>query len=100
MKPTAVLINTARGSVVDGRALAAALRERRIFAAGLDVFESEPPAPDDPLLKLDNVVIVPHIASASVATRGRMAKMAVDNLLAGLKGERPPYLVNLEAFSA
>lgn len=100
MKPTAVLINTARGSVVDGRALAEALRERRIFAAGLDVFESEPTDPDDPLLGLDNVVIVPHIASASVATRGRMAEMAADNLLAGLRGERPPYLVNVEAFSA
>jgi glyoxylate reductase len=100
MKPTAVLINTARGSVVDGRALADALRERRIFAAGLDVFESEPTDPDDPLLGLDNIVIVPHIASASVATRGRMAKMAADNLLAGLRGERPPYLVNVEAFSA
>jgi glyoxylate reductase len=100
MKPTAVLINTARGSVVDGRALADALRERRIFAAGLDVFESEPTDPDDPLLGLDNIVIVPHIASASVATRGRMATMAAGNLLAGLRGERPPYLVNVEAFSA
>ncbi len=100
MKPTAVLINTARGPVVDGGAVAEALRERRIFAAALDVFEREPPAPDDPLLKLDNAVVVPHIASASVATRTRMAMMAAENLLAGLRGERPPHLVNLEAFSA
>jgi len=97
MKPTAVLVNTARGPVVDGGALADALRERRIFGAGLDVFESEPPASDNPLLKLDNVVVLPHIASASVATRTRMAMMAAENLLAGLRGERPPHLVNPEA---
>ncbi|UCC69213.1 MAG: D-glycerate dehydrogenase [Armatimonadota bacterium] len=97
MKPTAVLINTARGPVVDGGALAEALRERRIFGAGLDVFESEPPAPDDALLKLDNIVVLPHIASASVATRTRMAMMAAENLLAGLRGESPPHIVNPEA---
>lgn len=99
MKPTAVLINTARGSVVDERAVADALREGRLFAAGLDVFESEPPAPDEPVLQLEKAVVLPHIASASVATRTRMAMMAAENLLAGLKGERPPHLVNVEAFS-
>ncbi len=96
MKPTAVLVNTSRGPVVDEQALAQALRERRIFAAGLDVFESEPLPPTSPLLALDNVVLLPHIGSASIATRGRMAKIAVDNLLAALRGERPSYLVNPE----
>jgi glyoxylate reductase len=99
MKPTAVLVNTARGAVVDGKALADALREGRIFAAGLDVFESEPPALDDPLLQLDNCVVLPHIGSASVDTRTRMATMAADGLLAALEGRRPPHLVNPEAFS-
>jgi len=100
MKPSAVLVNTARGTVVDGRALADALREGRIFAAGLDLFESEPPALDDPLLQLDNCVSLPHIGSASVDTRTRMATMAADGLLAALEGRRPPHLVNPEAFSS
>jgi glyoxylate reductase len=100
MKPTAVLINTARGAVVDGAALAQALRDNRIFAAGLDVFEAEPVAMDDPLLALDNVVLLPHVGSASVATRTRMAKMAAANLLAALKGERPPNPVNPEVLSS
>jgi len=100
MKPTAVLVNTARGPVVDGTALAEALRERRIFAAGLDVFESEPMPPEDPLLGLDNVVLLPHIGSASVATRSRMATMAAENLIAGMKGERPLNLVNPEVLSS
>ena len=99
MKPTAVLVNTARGGIVDAKALAAALREGRIFAAGLDVFESEPLALDDELLGLSNVVLLPHIGSASVATRTRMARMAVENLIAGLKGERPPHLVNPEVLA-
>lgn len=100
MKPTAVLVNSARGGVVDAQALAAALRKGEIFAAGLDVFESEPLPADDPLLDLENVVVLPHIGSASVATRTRMARMAAGNLIAGLKGERPPYLVNPEVFSS
>ena len=100
MKPTAVLVNTARGPVVDGTALAEALRERRIFAAGLDVFESEPMPREDPLLGLDNVVLLPHIGSASVATRSRMATMAAENLIAGMKGERPLNLVNPEVLSS
>jgi len=100
MKPTAVLVNTARGPIVDQRALAEALREGRIFAAALDVFESEPVPMDDSLLALDNVVLVPHIGSASVATRTRMATMAAENLVAGLRGQRPPHLVNPEVLAA
>jgi glyoxylate reductase len=97
MRPTAVLVNTARGPIVDQRALAEALKQGRIFAAGLDVFESEPLPMDDPLLGLDNVVLLPHVGSASVATRTRMATMAAENLIAGLRGQRPPHLVNPEA---
>jgi glyoxylate reductase len=96
MKPTAILINTARGAVVDQKALYKALKERRIFGAGLDVYEKEPIDADDPLMELDNVVLLPHIGSASVETRGMMARMAAENLLAGLRGERPPNLVNPE----
>jgi len=96
MKDTAVLVNTSRGPVVDQSALYEALRDRRIFAAGLDVTEVEPIAQDDPLLTLDNIIIAPHIASASVATRRNMALMAADNLLAGLRGETPPDCVNPE----
>lgn len=83
MKPTAVLVNTARGPVVDERALYEALRDRRIAAAGLDVFEQEPAPADNPLFSLDNVVVAPHIGSASVATRLKMALMAAENLIAG-----------------
>jgi glyoxylate reductase len=97
MKPTAVLVNTTRGSVVDQRALYRALKERRIAAAGLDVAEEEPIPLDDPLLTLDNVTITPHVGSASVATRGKMAAMAVENVLAVLRGEQPPNCVNPEA---
>lgn len=96
MKPTAILVNTARGPIVDQKALYKVLKERRIFGAGLDVYEKEPIDKDDPLLELDNVVLLPHIGSASVATRGKMAIMAVENLLAGLRGEVPPNLVNPE----
>jgi glyoxylate reductase len=95
MKRTAVLVNTSRGPVVDEAALAAALREGRIFAAGLDVFEREPEVHPD-LLGLGNVVLAPHIASGSVRTRSEMSALAVRNLLAGLRGERPPNLLNPE----
>ena len=96
MKPTAVLINSARGPIVDPKALYEALKSGQIFAAGLDVTEPEPITMDDPLLTLDNIVIAPHIASASVATRTKMANMAADNLLAGLRGEIPPICINPE----
>lgn len=98
MKPTAVLINTSRGGVVDPAALYEALRDGEILAAGLDVTEPEPIALDDPLLTLDNCLVVPHIASASVATRSKMAEMAVDNLIAGLRGEPLPTCVNPEVY--
>ena len=90
MKPTAVLVNTSRGPVVDQAALAAALRDGTIWAAGLDVTDPEPIPMDDPLVGLDNCLIVPHIASASRATRGKMAAMAAANLLAGVRGEPLP----------
>ena len=97
MKPTAVFVNTSRGCVVDQKALYEALKSRQIFAAGIDVTEVEPISPDDPLLTLDNIVIAPHIASASFATRAKMATMAAENLFAGLRGEVPPNCVNPEA---
>ncbi|TET67013.1 MAG: D-glycerate dehydrogenase [Dehalococcoidia bacterium] len=96
MKPTAIFVNTSRGPVVDQKALYQALKSGQIFAAGLDVTEVEPISMDDPLLTLDNITIAPHIASASVATRTKMATMAAANLIAGLKGEMPPNCVNPE----
>jgi phosphoglycerate dehydrogenase-like enzyme len=98
MKPTAVLINTARGAIVDTVALADALSKGIIGAAGLDVTDPEPIPTDDPLVMLPNCMIVPHIASASRATRGKMAEMAAANLLAGLRGERIPTPVNPEVW--
>jgi glyoxylate reductase len=94
MKKTAILINPARGPVVDPKALAEALQTGVIAGAGLDVFEPEPPPPDDPLLTLDNIVLAPHLGSATVKTRTRMGMMAAENLLAGLRGELLPYQVN------
>jgi len=94
MKKNAILINTARGPIVDEKALYEALVNNRIAGAGLDVMDPEPPSMDNPLLRLDNVVLLPHIGSASVATRTKMAIMAAENLVAGLKGEIPPNLVN------
>lgn len=98
MKPNAVLVNTARGPVVDPEALYEALKEQRIFGAGLDVTEPEPLPMDSPLLTLDNVVIVPHIASGSKTSRDQMAWMAAQNLVAGLKGERLPNCVNPQVY--
>lgn len=100
MKPTAVLVNTSRGPVVDHEALCAALRDRQIFAAALDVTDPEPLPADSPLLTLDNCLVVPHIASASGVTRGRMAAMAAENLLAGVRGERLPTCINPEVYEA
>jgi glyoxylate reductase len=94
MKSTAILINTSRGPVVDPAALYRALRDGEIAYAALDVTEPEPIGVDSPLLTLPNCIIVPHIASASVATRGKMASMAAENLLAGLRGEPLPAWVN------
>jgi lactate dehydrogenase-like 2-hydroxyacid dehydrogenase len=93
MKPTAILVNTSRGPVVDQVALADALRSGVIWAAGLDVTDPEPIPLDDPLVGLDNCLIVPHIASASRATRGKMAAMAAANLVAGVRGEPLPTRV-------
>jgi glyoxylate reductase len=98
MKPTAILINTARGAVVDQSALVAALHDGVIAGAGLDVMEVEPLPAGDPLLSAPNVVLLPHIGSASHATRERMASMAVANCLAGLQGLRLPNCVNPEVY--
>ena len=98
MKPTAILINTARGGVVDSKALYDALKSNEILAAGLDVTDPEPIPTDDSLLTLPNCLVVPHIASASVATRRKMAEMAVDNIIAGLQGEPLPTCVNPEVY--
>jgi glyoxylate reductase len=86
MKRTAILVNIARGAVVDTDALTEALAARTIQAAGLDVTDPEPLPRDHPLLRLDNVIITPHLGSATEQTRGRMAEVSVENLLAGLAG--------------
>jgi len=93
MKPTAIFVNVSRGPVVDEAALVEALRNGTIRGAALDVFEREPVDPDNPLLTLDNVVLAPHIGSATARTRTAMAMLAARNLVAGLKGETPPNLV-------
>jgi lactate dehydrogenase-like 2-hydroxyacid dehydrogenase len=98
MKPTAVLINTARGAVVDTDALHAALKNGVIGSAAIDVTEPEPLPMESPLLELDNLIITPHIASASQETRGLMAAMAAQNLVAGLRGEKLPHCVNPEVY--
>jgi glyoxylate reductase len=97
MKPTCIVINTSRGPVVDEKALARAVKDRRIAGAGLDVFEREPDI-EPALLEMEKVVLAPHIASASHETRLKMCMMAADNLLAVLKGQRPPNLVNPEVW--
>jgi len=97
MKPTAHLINVARGGIVDDAALIEALQHNRIAGAGLDVFENEP-ALDSRYFGLDNVVLTPHIGSSSRATRLQMALLAADNLIAALTGRRPPNLLNPQAF--
>lgn len=99
MKPTSVLVNTSRGPVVDQEALFEALKSHRIFAAALDVTVPEPLPTNHPLLSLENCIVVPHIASASWQTRQKMSRMAAENLIAGLKGERLPNCVNPEVYS-
>jgi lactate dehydrogenase-like 2-hydroxyacid dehydrogenase len=98
MKPTAILVNTARGPVVDARALARALQQGWIAGAALDVTDPEPIPPNHPLLALPNCIVVPHIASGTVTARERMAMMAAENLLAGLRGTHLPHCANPEVY--
>lgn len=97
MKPSSVLINTSRGPVVDEKALVHALQTKQIWGAGLDVFENEPQVEPE-LLEMDNVVLLPHLGSATIATRTNMAMIAIDNLLAVLHGKQAPNLVNAEVY--
>jgi glyoxylate reductase len=97
MKPTAVIVNTSRGPVIDEPALADALKAGEIFAAGLDVFENEPEVHPE-LLELDNAVVIPHLGSATVGTRDAMGLLAAENLITALEGGRPPTLLNPEVW--
>jgi glyoxylate reductase len=99
MKPTAVIVNTSRGPVIDEAALAEALAGGELFAAGLDVFEKEPEV-HERLLDLDNAVVIPHLGSATVETRDAMGMLAVENVTAALEGRRPPTLLNPDAWEA
>ena len=99
MRPTAILINTARGAIVQQEALLQALREGWIAGAALDVTDPEPLPPTHPLVGLPSCLITPHIASASVTARTRMAVLAAENLLAGLRGERLPHCVNPQVYA-
>lgn len=98
MKPGSVLVNTARGGIVDEHALARALDSGAVYAAGIDVFSREPIQPDNPLLAHDRVVLAPHIGSATVLTRARMANMAVDNALSALAGEPMRHCANAAVY--
>ena len=98
MKPGAILINTARGPIIDHRALHEALRSGRLGAAALDVTEPEPLPADSPLLKLENCIVLPHLGSASKWTREQMALLAARNLVAGVQGEKLPHCVNPEVY--
>ncbi len=100
MKPTAYLINAARGSIVDQEALVHALREHRIAGAGLDVYDPEPIPPNHPLLALENCVLMPHVGAATLRTRQRMSELAARNVLAVLRGEPPPACVNPEVLQS
>jgi len=94
-----LLVNTARGPLVDTQALIEALDNGKVGGAALDVLEEEPPPPDDPLMRLPNVILLPHIGSATIETRQAMRDLAIDNLLAALSGERPKAVVNSEVLS-
>lgn len=98
MKSSAILINTARGAIINQQALYQALITNQIAGAALDVTDPEPIPMDSPLLKLNNIIITPHIGSASYQTRAKMAQMAVDNLITGLQGKRLPHCVNQEVY--
>lgn len=98
MRPTAILVNASRGGVVDQLALVDALHHGRLSGAGLDVFQTEPLAPGDPILDAPNCVVVPHIGSATQVTRRRMARIAADNVLAGLSGRRLPHCANPQIY--
>ena len=98
MKPTTVLINTARGPIIDPVALYEALKQNRIFGAGLDVTEPEPLPADSPLLTLDNIIVMPHLGSASISARNNMSWLAARNLIAGLKGEQLQNCVNPQVY--
>jgi glyoxylate reductase len=98
MKPNTVIVNTSRGPVIDMDALYEALRDHKIFAAGLDVTDPEPLPADHPLLTLDNFIIAPHIASASRVARDKMAWLAAKNLIAGLEGNHLPNCVNQNVY--
>jgi len=99
MKRSAYLINTSRGPVIDEASLARALKEKRLAGAALDVYEEEPTVHPE-LMQLDNVVLAPHIASATIESRGKMALMAAENLVAVLRGERPKNCVNPEVLKS
>lgn len=99
MKRGAILLNTARGPVVDQDALVEALREGVIAGAGLDVTDPEPIDPNHPLVHMENVIVTPHIASASIGARNKMASLTADNLLAGLRGEKLPHVVNPQVYA-
>ena len=98
MKPGTILVNTARGGIVDERALAQALESGHIYAAGIDVFEREPVPMDNPLLQHPRVVVAPHLGSATAHTRVRMADIAVENALAALQGRPMPNCSNPEVY--
>jgi glyoxylate reductase len=98
MRPGAVLVNVARGGIVDEAALVAALERGQLAGAALDVFEREPLPLTSPLLRAPNLVLTPHVGSASVRTRTRMADLAAENLRAGLRGERMPHCANPEVY--
>ncbi|MFZ4816115.1 MAG: 2-hydroxyacid dehydrogenase [Phototrophicaceae bacterium] len=99
MKPSAVVVNIGRGGLIDPSALYVALRANMIAAAGLDVTEPEPLPADHPLLTLDNCLVVPHIGSATYRTREQIARLAAENILAGLRGERLPHCINPEVYA-